>query len=129
MPMRQPCPPGACECQREVLLEQAGQDIRILQLTREEEKKLLARLESLRSLDDLRHMQQRLKDLLGLDLRVEVGAAEVRTVRGLTIELQPMPGLCRKTRQTVPAAVRRGLDANVQIVFDLLNENDLLRGL
>jgi len=126
--MRQPCPPGACECQREVLLEQTGQDMRILQLTREEEKKLLARLESLRSLDDLRHMQQRLKDLLGLELRVEVGAAEVRTVRGLIIELQPMPGLCRKTRQTVPAAVRRGLDANVQIVFDLLNENDLLGG-
>jgi|SRR5690606_19619351 len=129
MPLRQPCPPGACECQREQLLEQAGQDMRILQLTREEEKKLLARLEALRSLDDLRHMQQRLKDLLGVELRVEIGAAEVRTVRGLTIELQPMPGLCRKTRQTVPAAVRRGLEANVQIVFDLLNENDLLGGL
>ncbi|MVW72281.1 hypothetical protein [Bordetella sp. 15P40C-2] len=128
-PIRQPCPPGACICDHDRLLETPGADIRILRLTRQEEKKLLLRLENLASLDDLRRMQERLHALLGITLTVHPGANEVRTVRGLQIEVAPMPGLCSKTRQTIPAAVRRGLDRNPAIVYELLNSHDLLGGL
>ena len=56
-PIRQPCPPGACDCGREQLLESADSDLRILRLTRQEEKRLLERLENLQSLADLERMQ------------------------------------------------------------------------
>ena len=58
MTIRQPCPPGACVCDREQLLEAPGADLRILNLTRQEEKRLLDRLEDLKSLQDLERMQQ-----------------------------------------------------------------------
>ena len=125
-PIRQECPPGACICDRDRLLATPDGDIRILQLTREEEKKLVARLENLSSLDDLRHMQQRMHALLGLSLTVAPGPNEVRTVRGLQIDIADQPGLCNKTRQTLPAAIRRGLDRNPAIVYELLNSYDLL---
>ncbi|MGH8356550.1 MAG: hypothetical protein ACRESF_03575, partial [Pseudomonas sp.] len=38
MTIRQPCPPGACDCNREQLLDLPGADARILHLTRQEEK-------------------------------------------------------------------------------------------
>ena len=41
-PLRQPCPPGACVCERE-RLEAPGADRRILLLTRQEEQRLAAR--------------------------------------------------------------------------------------
>ena len=41
MTLRQPCPPGASVCNREQLLEAPGADLRILQLTRQQEKILL----------------------------------------------------------------------------------------
>ena len=63
MTIRQPCPPGACVCDREQLLQAPGADLRILNLTRQEEKKLLDRLEDLKSLQDLEHMQQRMYEL------------------------------------------------------------------
>ena len=47
-PLRQPCPPGACVCERE-RLEAPGADRRILLLTRQEEQRLAARLEALRA--------------------------------------------------------------------------------
>jgi len=53
MTIRQPCPPGACVCDREQLLEAPGADLRILSLTRQEEKRLVERLENLQSLQDL----------------------------------------------------------------------------
>ncbi len=59
-PLRQPCPPGACDCGREQLLENPSSDARILLLTRLEEKRLLDRLENLDSLADLEKMQQRI---------------------------------------------------------------------
>ena len=52
-PIRQPCPPGACDCGRDPLLETPGADVRILFLTRAEEKRLIERLENLSSLKDL----------------------------------------------------------------------------
>jgi hypothetical protein len=50
----------------------------------------------------------------------------VRTARGLNIQLAPCPGLCKKTRQAVPAAVRRCLDNHPDIVYAILNAHDLL---
>ncbi|SFB57089.1 hypothetical protein SAMN04244574_03274 [Azotobacter beijerinckii] len=52
--------PGVCICGHERLLETPGAGLRILRLTRQEEKHLPERLESLASLDDLKHMQRRI---------------------------------------------------------------------
>ncbi|MBV7482298.1 hypothetical protein [Bordetella sp. BOR01] len=127
-PLRQECPPGACVCDRDRLLATPGGDIRILRLTREEEKKLVARLENLASLDDLRRMQELMRAQLGVALTIAPGANEVRTVRGLHIEIASLPGLCSKTRQTLPAAIRRGLERKPEIVYALLDSYDLLGG-
>ena len=126
-PIRQPCPPGACDCGREQLLETAGSDLRILRLTRQEEKRLLERLENLKDLDDLQRLQQRMYENLGIRVRIAPGFNEVRTMRGIVIELDDQPGLCRKTRQSIPAAIRRGLERNPQVAFRLLDTHDLLR--
>ncbi|HYG45206.1 MAG TPA: hypothetical protein VEA17_19980 [Bordetella sp.] len=127
-PIRQECPPGACICDRDRLLATPGGDIRILRLTREEEKKLVARLENLASLDDLRRLQELMHAQLGIALSIAPGIHEVRTVRGLRIEIAALPGLCSKTRQTLPAAIRRGLERKPEIVYALLDSYDLLGG-
>ena len=62
--IRQPCPPGACICEREPLLETPGADLRILSLTRSEEKRLIERLENLQSLGDLERLQRRMYEQL-----------------------------------------------------------------
>ena len=124
IPLRVACPAGACVCNRE-RLDAPGADRRILQLTRDEEKKLLARIEALASYDDLCRLEQRLTDLLGITLRIAPGTNEVRTVRGFQIELAELPGLCRKTRQAIPAAVRRCLDQHPDIAFAILDAHDL----
>jgi hypothetical protein len=112
-------------CERERLLADPAADLRILKLTREEEKKLLARIEAISSYDDLRRMEQKLHQLLGIALRITPSANEVRTVRGFSIELGELPGLCRKTRQSIPAAVRRCLDQHPEIAFAILDEHGL----
>ena len=127
LPIRQPCPPGACTCGRERLHEGPADAQRILLLTRAEEKRLVERLENVKSLDDLAHLQQRLYEQLGIRVRIAPGFNEVRTMRGIQIELQEQPGLCRKTRQALPAAIRRGLERNPQVAFGLLDAHDLLR--
>ncbi len=126
-PLRSPCPPGACDCGRDPLLETPGADLRILRLTREEEKVLLARLEQLKNLDDLRHLQKRMFEQLGIRVGVAPGFHEVRTMLGIDIEIDDLPGLCRKTRKSIPTAIRRGLNNNPEIAFELLNAHDLLR--
>lgn len=126
-PIRKECPPGACDCRREELLERPDADLRVLLLTKEEEKKLVARIESSDSLADLRRLAARMHEQLGMVLRIAPGSSEVRTVRGLAITLEDQPGLCRKTRQAVPAAVRRCLERHPEIVYAILNEHDLLR--
>ncbi|KPA99685.1 MULTISPECIES: hypothetical protein [Pseudomonas] len=128
-PIRQPCPPGACNCERERLLETPGSDIRILRLTRQEEKILLERLEDLKSLADLERLQQRMYEQLGIRLTIAPGPNEVRTMRGIGIHIEELPGLCRKTRQSIPAAIRRGLEKRPEIAYELLNAHDLLGGL
>ena len=127
LPIRSPCPPGACICDRERLMETPGTDMRILCLTRQEEKRLLERLENIASLNDLEHMQRRMFELLGIRLAIAPGFNEVRSMRGIVIDVAELPGMCRKTRAAIPAAIRRGLEKNPEIAYDLLNAHDLLR--
>ncbi|WP_411382470.1 hypothetical protein [Pseudomonas sp. MPB26] len=127
MTIRQPCPPGACVCDREQLLQAAGADLRILNLTRHEEKKLLERLEDLKSLQDLEHMQQRMYELLGIRVHIAPGHTEVKSMRGIQIVIDELPGMCRKTRQSIPAAIRRSLEKRPEIAYRLLDAHDLFR--
>ncbi|MGU9856952.1 hypothetical protein [Pseudomonas sp. LF245] len=127
MTIRQPCPPGACDCDREQLLQTPGADARILALTRQEEKKLIARLEDLKSLQDLERMQQLMYQQLGIRVQVAPGHTEVKSMRGIQIDIEPFPGLCRKTRQAIPAAIRRGMEKRPEIAYRLLDAHDLFR--
>lgn len=126
-PIRKECPPGACICERERLLEDPQSDCRVLQLTREEEQRLLGRLENIASYAELERMCQRMQEMLGIVIRIAPGANEIRTVRGLVITVVEQPGLCRKTRQSIPTALRRCLERNPQIIYELLNTHDLLK--
>ena len=125
--IRSPCPPGACDCGRDPLLETPGADLRILFLTRNEEKRLIERLENLQSLSDLEHLQRRMLEQLGIRVHIAPGFNEVRTMRGIGIQVGELPGLCRKTRANIPAAIRRAMERRPEIAYDLLNANDLLR--
>jgi len=129
VPIRTECPPGACDCRRELLLDDPGADRRILMLTQHEEKRLVARLEAVQTLEELRRMQERMRTQLGIVITITPSDNEVRTVQGIHIELSDQPGLCRKTRAAIPAAIRRCMKTHAQIAFDLLNERDLLGGL
>ena len=123
--IRTECPPGACVCQRDELLQMPGADLRILQLTSAQEKVLVQRLENLTSLADLRHMQQRMEQQLGIRIAIAPGPREVRTVRGITMLVLGQPGLCRKTRQSIPAAIRKSMDRCPEIAYELLDEGGL----
>ncbi|MGB3596133.1 hypothetical protein ACS8E9_11055 [Pseudomonas neustonica] len=125
--LRQACPPGTCDCDRDALLDSPDADARILRLTLHEEKRLLARLESISTLSELEHLQQRMHEQLGIRLMIGPGLKEVRSLRGIGMQFEPQRGLCRKTRKSIPAAIRRSLQAHPEIVFDLLNSQDLLR--
>lgn len=127
MTIRQPCPPGACVCDREQLLEMPDADLRILHLTRQEEKRLIERLEDLKSLQDLEHMQQRMYALLGIRVHIAPGHTEVKSMRGIQIVIDELPGMCRKTRQAIPAAIRRGMEKRPEIAYRLLDAHDLFR--
>jgi len=127
MTIRQPCPPGVCVCDREQLLQAHDADLRVLNLTRQEEKKLIERLEDLKSLQDLEHMQQRMYELLGIRVHVAPGYTEVKSMRGILITLDELPGMCRKTRQAIPAAIRRGMEKRPEIAYRLLDAHDLFR--
>ena len=127
MTIRQPCPPGACVCDREQLLETPGTDQRILKLTRQEEKKLVDRLEDLKSLQDLERMQQLMYQQLGIRVHIAPGHTEVKSMRGIQIVIDELPGMCRKTRQSIPAAIRRGLEKRPEIAYRLLDAHDLFR--
>jgi len=130
-PIRKECPPGACVCGRDELLEVWDQapdhaDIRVLRLTREEERRLIERIEAIATFEELGRIEQRLQEQLGIVLTITPSANGVRTVMGLTIRLAEQPGLCRRTRENLPAAVRRCLAKNPDIVYALLNARDLL---
>jgi hypothetical protein len=123
--IRNPCPPGACQCDRDRLLNDQHSDKRILQLTREEEKKLIARIEAISTYDELKRIVERMRTLLGIELQITPGAHEVRTVRGFQIQLADSPGLCRKTRQSIPAAVRRCLESHPDVGYAILDAHGL----
>jgi hypothetical protein len=130
-PIRKECPPGACVCGRDELLDawertQDDADIRVLQLTREEEKKLIAVIENLATYEDLGRVKRRLSDLLGIKLTITPSVRGVSTVMGLSIKLDEQPGLCRKTHEALPAALRRCFRNKPDIVYALLNARDLL---
>lgn len=130
-PIRKECPPGACACGRDELLEAwdlapDDTDIRVLKLTRDQEKLLIERIEAIASYEELGHVKQRIFDQLGVTLTITPSAKGVSTVMGLTIRLAEQPGLCRRTHEYLPAAVRRCFRRNPDIVYDLLNARDLL---
>ncbi|MFA6072116.1 MAG: hypothetical protein WC810_26425 [Janthinobacterium sp.] len=126
--VRKECPPPLCDCERERLLDDPQADLAILRLNLTEEKRLLAHIEGIATYAQLQKLQLLLKSNLGVELKIAPGGGEVRSVRGFQIRLQEQPGLCRKTRAAIPAAVRRCLAAHPEIAFAILNENDLLGG-
>ena len=125
--LRSPCPPGACICEREQLLTAPDSDLRIFSLTRQAEKVLLERLENIQSLGDLEHLRRRMREQLGIEVLIDPGVTEVRTMRGIAIRLAEQPGLCRKTRQAIPAAIRRALEKHPEIAYKLLDDQGLFR--
>ncbi len=127
-PPRTECPPGLCVCQREALISAPQGDTRILMLTREQEKKLVDRIDRIDSYEQLLRVGQLLFDQLGVRLTMRPSVNEVKSVRGIQIVLEDQPGLCRKTRKEVPAAIRRCLERHPDIVYAILNANDLLGG-
>ena len=127
-PIRTECPPGACNCGRDELLQSPDGDLRVLRLTREDEKQLLRRLENLSSLSDLKHMQERMQQQLGIQLSINTSPNEVRSLRGITILVHEQLGLCKKTRQSIPAAIKRSLEQQSDIAYEILNIGSLFEG-
>jgi hypothetical protein len=125
-PIRKECPPGACTCDRDSVLNDPDGDIRALRLTSDEEKKLITRIEAISTYEELKRIEERMFAQLGIVLQIAPSIHEVRTVRGFNIQLVERPGLCRKIRQSIPAAVRRCLEKNPDIVYAILNAHDLL---
>jgi hypothetical protein len=128
IPIREECPPGTCICERDALLNDPAGDIRILRLTKWEEKKLIAYIENISTYDGLKKLEERLQEQLGIALQITPSINEVRTVRGLNIRLEEKAGLCKKTRQSIPAAIRKCLEKNPEIVYAILDAHDLLGG-
>jgi hypothetical protein len=98
-------------------------------LTREEEKRLLQRLEQITSLADLRRLQDRMEQQLGIRLTIAPGPNEVRTLRGITILVHEQRGLCRKTRQSIPAAIKHSMERHPEMAWALLDEDGLFGGM
>jgi hypothetical protein len=124
-PIRVECPPGACVCDRERLLADPEADLRALRLTRNEELRLLERIARIDSYTDLLRVQAMINAHLGVTLHIGPGVNEVKSVRGIVVAIDPQPGLCKKVRQSIPAAIRRMLEAHPQIIYDMLDANDL----
>ena len=80
------------------------------------------------SLADLRRLQDRMEQQLGIRLTIAPGPNEVRTLRGITILVHEQRGLCRKTRQSIPAAIRQALERRPEISYELLDEGGLFGG-
>ena len=128
-PIRVECPPGACVCERERLLAEPGADVRPLAIDRRQELNLIARIERVDSYEDLQHVQALIRKNIGAELRIEPGPKEVRSVRGIIIVLEEKPGLCRKLRQSVPAAIRKRLQEKPEIAWAILDADTLFGGI
>ncbi|MEM8514214.1 hypothetical protein RCH14_003551 [Massilia sp. MP_M2] len=125
VPLRVECPPGACVCDRARVLADPHLDQRPLTITRQHEQKLIERIERIDSHADLQHVQQLIQKNIGATLHIAPGPNEVRSVRGIVIVLEDRPGLCKKVRQSVPAAVRRCLSMRPEIAWAILDAHDL----
>jgi hypothetical protein len=125
IPIRTECPPGACVCDRDLLLADPAADLRPLRLTKMEEQRLLDRIDQVGTYEELRRLQERIRANLGVELKILPGPNEVRTLRGILIVLEDRPGLCKKVRQSVPAAVRRVLERHPEITWAILDAHDL----
>jgi hypothetical protein len=128
MPLRVECPPGACICDRARVLADPQLDRRPLLITRQQEQNLIERIGRIDSYADLRYVQQIVYRNVGAELRIAPGPNEVRTTRGIVVVLEDRPGLCKKVRQSVPAAVRRCLAARPEIAWAILDAHDLFGG-
>ena len=115
-PLRAGCPAGACICKRAALMQDPDADWRVLRLSALDEKNLVQRLQSLRDLADLRHMEQRMEQQLGIRLAIVTSPRGVRTLRGI---------VCRKTRQAIATAIRRSLADRPQIAWEIANAGGL----
>ena len=124
-PIRSECPPGACVCERERLLLDPNADFRPLALDRKQEARLIERIERIDSYADLQHVQELIRKNIGAELHIAPGPNEVRTMRGIIIVLEDKPGLCKKVRQSVPAALRRRLQEKPEIAWAILDAGDL----
>jgi hypothetical protein len=124
-PIRVECPPGACVCGRDQLMLEPDADVRPLAIDRKQEQKLIDRIERIDSYADLRHVQELIYKNIGAELRIAPGPNEVRTMRGIIIVLEEKPGLCKKLRQSVPAAIRKRLQEKPEIAYAILNAGDL----
>ena len=102
IPIRTECPPGTCVCGRDALLANPAADWRVMCLTRAEEKRLLERLENLTSLADLRRMEGRMFDQLGIRLSITPSPNEVRTLRGIVILVHEQPACAAKPASPFP---------------------------
>ena len=60
-------------------------------------------------------------------VRLTIGTSpnEVRSLRGITVLVQEQPGLCRKTRQAIAAAIRRSLERQPHIAWEIANAGGL----
>ncbi|MEW7847095.1 hypothetical protein AB2N08_00195 [Massilia aurea] len=125
LPLRVECPPGACVCDRTRVLADPALDQRPLLITRQQEQRLIERIERIDSYADLQHVQNLIHKNTGATLHIAPGPNEVRTVRGIVIVLEDRPGLCKKVRQSVPAAVRRCLNLRPEIAWAILDAHDL----
>ncbi|WP_296000143.1 hypothetical protein [Rugamonas sp.] len=126
-PLRQPCPPGACDCERETLRDATGADARILQLTRKEEIKLIKHIDSIDTYEGLQRTINRLQEQLGATLRIRPSPNDAVTARGLDIQFDKQLGLCKKTREDVPTAIRRCIGRHEEIFLAVLKEHSLFR--
>jgi len=128
LPIRTECPPGACNCGRDALLQNPSGDLRVLRLTREEEKRLLQRLEQITSLAELRRMETLMAQQLGITMTIQSSPNGVRSLRGILILVHEQPGLCRKTRQAIPAAIKQSLERHPEMAFELVDVGGLFEG-
>ena len=123
--VRKECPPQLCDCERERLLADAQANLAILRLNLTEEKRLLAHIDTISTLEGLRKLEKNLQKNLGVVLRIAPGVNEVKSVRGIVVAIDAQPGVCKKIRQSIPAAIRRTLEAHPQIMYAILDANDL----
>ncbi|MFC5510230.1 hypothetical protein ACFPOU_03695 [Massilia jejuensis] len=100
-------------------------DMRPLAIDRRQEMRLIERIERIDTYADLRHVQELIRRNIGAELHIAPGPNEVRTLRGIIIVLEEKPGLCKKVRQSVPAAVRKRLQEKPEIAYAILDAGDL----